>query len=71
MYGLRVLVHGRLEADVARYSHQVELIVLPAPNATDVQPTDFEHSSRLIGGAHAAARAYLTTSAHSIRAQAA
>jgi NTE family protein len=71
MYGLRVLVHGRLEADVARYSREVELIVLPAPNAGDVQPTDFEHSSRLIGGAHAAARAHLAAPHHRRRAQAA
>jgi NTE family protein len=71
IYGLQVLVHGRLEADLARYSREVELIVLPAPNPGDVQPTDFEHSSRLIGAAHAAGRAHLAATHHRRRAQAA
>ncbi|MEA2128166.1 MAG: hypothetical protein QOJ85_1057 [Solirubrobacteraceae bacterium] len=71
LYGLRVLVHGRLEADLARYSREVELIVLPAANRTDVQPTDFEHSSRLINGAYAAARAHLAGPDQRIRAAAA
>jgi NTE family protein len=71
LYGLRVLVHGRLEADLARYSREVELIVLPAANRTDVQPTDFEHSSRLINGAYAAARAHLARPDQRIRAAAA
>jgi NTE family protein len=56
MYGIGVLLDGRLQADVARYSSEAELIVLPAPNPTNVQPTDFDHSSRLIGAAHAASR---------------
>jgi NTE family protein len=71
IYGLRVLVRGRLEADLARYSREVELIVLPAPNPLDVQPTDFEPSSRLISGALAAGRARLAAPHHRLRVQAA
>ena len=59
IYALGVLVDGRLELDLARYADAAELIVLPAPNPRQVQPTDFEHSSHLIGEAHAAARAVL------------
>jgi NTE family protein len=58
-YGLGVLVDAKLKADVARYSSAAELIVLPAPNPRQVQPTDFEHSARLIGQAHVACRAQL------------
>ena len=59
IYGLGVLVDAKLEADVARYSGQAELIVLPAPNPQQVQPTDFEHSARLIGLAQTACRELL------------
>jgi NTE family protein len=57
--GLGLLVDSRLETDIARYSEQAELIVLPAPNSGQVQPTSFEHSSRLMAEALAAARAVL------------
>jgi NTE family protein len=60
--GLHLLVGCRLEADVARYSAEAELILLPAPNAGCVQPTSFEHSHRLITDARAAARAALQRS---------
>jgi NTE family protein len=60
--GLHLLVGCRLEADLARFSGQAELIVLPAPNAGCVQPTSFEHSPRLIADARAAARAALQRS---------
>jgi NTE family protein len=56
IYALGLLVGSRLEADIARYGQEVELIVLPAPNTQHVQPTDFEHSSRLTADAHAASR---------------
>jgi NTE family protein len=59
IYGLGVLVDGRLNADIARYSGETELIVLPAPNPQQVQPTDFDHSSHLIGEARAASRMLL------------
>jgi len=59
IHGLGLLVDGRFEADIARYSSEVELIVLPAPNSRDVQPTNFEHSSHLIKEARAAARAVI------------
>jgi NTE family protein len=60
--GLHLLVCSRGEADVARYSAQAELIMLPAPNAGCVQPTNFEHSHRLITDARAAARTALRQS---------
>jgi NTE family protein len=59
IYGLGLLVDGRLEADVARYSREAELIILPAANPRRVQPTDFEHSSHLIGQGRAASRELL------------
>jgi NTE family protein len=57
--GLHLLVGCRLGADIARYSTEAELILLPAPNTGCVQPTSFEHSQRLIADARAAARAAL------------
>ena len=59
VHGLTLLVGARLEADLARYADDVELIVLPAANSAHVQPTDFAHTSRLIGEGLAAARAAL------------
>jgi hypothetical protein len=59
VHAFTLLVGARLEADLARYAKTAELIVLPAANPNHVQPTDFEHSSRLIGQALAAARAVL------------
>ena len=60
--GLNLLVGCRLEADVARYSAEAELILLPAPNAECVQPMSFDHSHRLIADARAAARTALQRS---------
>ena len=60
--GLHLLVGCRLAADVARYSAEAELVVLPAPNAGCVQPTSFEHSQRLIAHAREAARTALQRS---------
>jgi NTE family protein len=59
VHAYALLVSARLEADLARYAGDAELIVLPAANRHHVQPTDFDHSSRLIGEALAAARAAL------------
>jgi NTE family protein len=56
IYGLSLLIDGRLEADIARYRSQAELIVLPAPNPLEVQPSEFGHASHLIREAHNAAR---------------
>jgi NTE family protein len=56
IHALGVLLDGRLDADLARYSSEAELIVLPASNPEHVQPTDFDHSSRLIGQACDACR---------------
>ena len=57
--GVGLLVQSRFEADVARYSRQAELIVLPAPNPRGIQPTSFEHSAHLISAGRSAARAAL------------
>lgn len=59
MYGLGLLIDARLQSDIARYSAEVELIVLPVANSAGVQPTSFEHSDRLINEALIAARAEL------------
>ena len=61
IHGVGLLVNSRLEADIARYSPAVELVVLPAPNPSGVQPTSFEHSDRLMRGARVAARATLAS----------
>jgi NTE family protein len=61
--GLHLLSGCRLGADIARYSTEAELILLPAPNAGCVQPTSFEHSQRLIADARAATLTALQRSA--------
>ncbi len=55
LHGLSLMVDRRLAADLARYSSDVELIVLPAANPLQIPPTDFEHSSHLIAQGFAAA----------------
>jgi NTE family protein len=60
IHGVGLLVQSRLEADIARYSPEAELIVLPAPNPRGVQPTSFEHSAHLIVHGRNAAHAALT-----------
>jgi NTE family protein len=62
LFGLSLLVDRRFAADLARYSSAVELIVLPAANPLHIQPTDFQHSSRLIGQAYEASRDLLALS---------
>jgi NTE family protein len=57
--GLCQLSDGRLQFDLVRYSNDVELIVLPAPNVHEVQPTDFSESKRLVTETLRAARAFL------------
>jgi NTE family protein len=59
VHAFTLLVGARLQSDLVRYATSAELIVLPAVNPHHVQPTDFDHSSRLIGQALAAARAAL------------
>ncbi|MGP0052368.1 MAG: patatin-like phospholipase family protein [Solirubrobacteraceae bacterium] len=66
VHAFSLLVSTRLRVDLERYASTAELIVLPGANPDHVQPTDFEHSVRLIGQAHQAAHAALdaaTTSA--------
>jgi hypothetical protein len=62
------LVGGRLQADIARYADEVELIVLPAVNPRRVQPTDFSQSGQLIEDAYSAARGMLAAVAAPQRA---
>jgi NTE family protein len=59
IYGLGLLIDDRLQSDIARYSGDVDLVVLPSANRDGVQPTCFEHSDRLIEQALVAARAQL------------
>ena len=59
IHGLSLLIDRQLESDIERFSRVAELIVLPARNATNVQPASFEHASQLIGEALDAARAHL------------
>ena len=58
-YGLGLLMESRLRTDIERYAREVELIVLPAPDTTGIQPTSFERSAHLIGEALAGARTTL------------
>jgi NTE family protein len=60
LHALSLLVDARFAADLARYANDVELVVLPAPNSMRVQPTDFDHASRLTSEALAACRELLS-----------
>jgi NTE family protein len=60
IHGLSLLIDRRFESDIARYSQMAEVIVLPARNQTSVPPTNFDHTSRLIGEALSDARTFLT-----------
>jgi hypothetical protein len=46
-----------LEADIARYAPEAELIVLPARNTAGVRPTSIEPATRVMIDARLAARA--------------
>lgn len=59
LYGLGSLIDARLQSDIARYSAEVELIVLPAGKSAGVEPTSFEHADHLSHEALIAARAEL------------
>jgi NTE family protein len=59
VHSFTLLVRGRLQSDLARYATAAELIVLPAVNRERIQPTDFDHASRLIAHALTAARTAL------------
>jgi NTE family protein len=59
---LQMLANATFEADIARYSRAVELVVLPAANPQQIRPGDFNHSGRLIGQALAASRRRLALS---------
>ena len=53
---LGVMMRRQFQADIARFSSEVELIVLPAPNRLAVMPTDFGHADRLVRDGFRAAR---------------
>ena len=57
--GLGLLIGSRIETDIARYSSQVELVMLPVPDTAGVQPTAFEHASELIHSARVLTRTTL------------
>ena len=59
VHAFTLLAGARLQSDLVRYATAAELIVLPAVNRGRVQPTDFDHASRLIAHALAAARTAL------------
>ena len=59
---LGVMMRSRLQADIARFSSHVELIVLPAPNPLGVLPTDFGQANRLVRDGLQAARKCLAQS---------
>jgi hypothetical protein len=48
-----------LEAEIALYAPVAKLILLPARSAAGVQPTSFEHATRLTIDARLAARTTL------------
>lgn len=48
-----------LEADIARYAPEAELIVLPARNPDCAPPTSIDHATRLTIDARLAARTTL------------
>jgi NTE family protein len=60
VHAFAVLADARLEADLARYASEAEMIVLPAANPGHVRPTDFDRADRLIGAAPQAARTALS-----------
>jgi NTE family protein len=59
VHAVTVLTNARLHADLARYAHSAELIMLPAANPGHIPPTDFGHAGQLITQALAAARTTL------------
>jgi NTE family protein len=56
VHAFALLADARLSSDLAHYSREVELIVLPAANPHHVQPTDFDHADQLIAAALRTAR---------------
>jgi NTE family protein len=59
LHALVTLVGARLADGLVPYGDEAELIVLPAVNRHHIQPTDFDHASRLIGEAPSDARLVL------------
>jgi NTE family protein len=59
VYGSSLLVHARLEFEVAAFARRADIAVLPPPCPLSVQPTDFGHADALIDQARADARRFL------------
>ena len=61
IFGIGLLVDSRLKTNIARYSRERVLIVLPAPNTAGAQPTCFPSApASLINESLLAARALLS-----------
>lgn len=58
---LTLMVHQRLVSDIARYSTQVDLIVLRPPCPLRIAPTDFGHARDLIRTSYEDAAVWLAT----------
>jgi NTE family protein len=67
VFAFNMRTNDRLQADLVRYQHDAEIIVLPAPNHHRIQPTDFGHARTLTDEALVAARAALDRSPASVR----
>lgn len=59
-HSLALLIHQRLVVDVAKYSDEVDLIVIPPPCPIAVSAIDFGHSPELIHCAYVTATAALS-----------
>jgi NTE family protein len=52
VHAVTLLVNQRLAADIKRFSHESELIVLPPPCPLDVLPSDFGRADEMIEAAY-------------------
>jgi NTE family protein len=59
LYATGLLIHRRLQAELAAVPTEVELVVLPPPCPLRVQPTDFTHADALIAQARRDTRRHL------------
>jgi NTE family protein len=62
--GMLRAITRRLKEDVARYTHSVELTVIPAPKIDGIMPIDFGHSDELIAAGLRSARGILAQTRH-------
>jgi NTE family protein len=57
----------RFAEDVVRYADAAELVILPAPRAEGIMPTDFGHAHELIAAGRARARSMLARSGNVVQ----